>query len=428
MVTLKSDRLNFSFPEVAESLREVVAQHVEHTCTQIGSERRWAAIARLRRSSAYRGAGRSQQRRAEERVLNASREEIHAALMRASGRQTERYLEATFKIGFQRTLRIPDDGKIYPLPAGFGNFPLRDVDDFQGALSAPWLERGGVLIPMYQSEALWVYFSTSYPFAVKVGAGKVNAISGETLGEGLSDSPQSYLVTPEQPWLDGFAVSKGVIRQFVAMPLGTGYSVEEQLTRKSDVGGLQLEVFPMKAEACFHNLIEARLPKSLVELVDELTSDIWGDTPQFVQRCFRAPDFSGVSEDAAMGLGAGGKMQQEIFADPYSLKDWDQSQSHRCFVHLCNSMQWRQITGDNPPHPPFTINEYASYGIPWFDYYHDDLKTLNGSAILETVKSVATVSAAKGDGPLSGEATIEPNFIVQFGNRRRPNEVREWVS
>ena len=91
-------------------------------------------------------------------------------------------------------------------------------------------------------------------------------------------------------------------------------------------------------------------------------------------------------------------------------------------------MQWRQITGDNPPHPPFTINEYASYGIPWFDYYHDDLKTLNGSAILETVKSVATVSAAKGDGPLWGEAIIKPNFIVQFGNRRRPNEVRERVS
>ena len=428
MITLKSDQLIFDFPEVARSLRELVAQHIEAIYSQVSSERREPAMAVLRREWRYQHASRREQQKAEERVLNASTEDVRASLERASDSVTRGYMQANLQIGFQRTLRIPDDNKVYPLPAGFGNFPLRDIDDFQHALPEPWLERGGVLMPMYQSEALWIYFNSSYPFAVKVGAGKVNAISGETLGEGLSDSPQSYLVTPEQPWLDGFAVSKGVIRQFVAMPLGTGYSVEEQLTRKSDVGGLQLEVFPMKAEACFHNLIEARLPKSLVELVDELTSDIWGDTPQFVQRCFRAPDFSGVSEDAAMGLGAGGKMQQEIFADPYSLKDWDQSQSHRCFVHLCNSMQWRQITGDNPPHPPFTINEYASYGIPWFDYYHDDLKTLNGSAILETVKSVATVSAAKGDGPLSGEATIEPNFIVQFGNRRRPNEVREWVS
>ena len=50
----------------------------------------------------------------------------------------------------------------------------------------------------------------------------------------------------------------------------------------------------MKAEACFHNLIEARLPKSLVDVVDELTNDIWGDTPQFVRRCFRGGMSDGV--------------------------------------------------------------------------------------------------------------------------------------
>jgi hypothetical protein len=38
------------------------------------------------------------------------------------------------------------------------------------------------------------------------------------------------MVSPEQPWLDGFAIEKGVIRQFVAIPLGNGYSVEEQVT------------------------------------------------------------------------------------------------------------------------------------------------------------------------------------------------------
>ena len=42
--------------------------------------------------------------------------------------------------------------------------------------------------------------------------------------------PQNYVVVPGQPWLDGYCVEKGIIRQFVAMPLGQGYSVEEQLT------------------------------------------------------------------------------------------------------------------------------------------------------------------------------------------------------
>ena len=53
---------------------------------------------------------------------------------------------------------------------------------------------------------------------------------------------------PEQPWLDGYCVEKGVIRQFVAMPLGAGYTVEEQLTGAAEHGGLQIIAFPMKRE------------------------------------------------------------------------------------------------------------------------------------------------------------------------------------
>ncbi len=51
----------------------------------------------------------------------------------------------------------------------------------------------------------------------------------------LQKSALNYLVLPQQPWLDGVAVRKGVIRQFVAMPLGAGCSVEEQATGSADV-------------------------------------------------------------------------------------------------------------------------------------------------------------------------------------------------
>ncbi len=63
---------------------------------------------------------------------------------------------------------------------------------------------------MYQSEALWLDFSSNrwlgdYPCAVKVATGKINAISGEPWGHGLIAVLQDYLVIPEQPWLDGYA-------------------------------------------------------------------------------------------------------------------------------------------------------------------------------------------------------------------------------
>jgi hypothetical protein len=136
--------------------------------------------------------------------------------------------DAELSVDFQRTLRIPDDGRDYPLPPGLGSFPLRHVDDFAPRLPDLWRTHGGVMLPMYQSEALWVNLNGHYPFAVKVATGKINAITGEAWSDGIHRDPQDYMVTPDQPWLDGYCVEKGTIRQFIAMPLGRGYSAEER--------------------------------------------------------------------------------------------------------------------------------------------------------------------------------------------------------
>lgn len=164
---------------------------------------------------------------------------------------TEVHPEARLSISFLRTLRIPDDGKTYSLPPGLGLFPLRHVDDYPKTVPKEWLEHGGVMLPMYQSEAMWLGFDscyldghdTSYPFAVKIAAGKIDAVSGKTWANGIHKTPQDYVVVPEQPWLDGFCVEKGHIRQFVAMPLGAGYSAEEQVMGKAEHGGLQIAVY-----------------------------------------------------------------------------------------------------------------------------------------------------------------------------------------
>lgn len=58
------------------------------------------------------------------------------------------------------------------------------------------------------------------------------------------ESIQDYVVTPEQLWLDGIASKAGLVRQFVAMPLGSGYSVEAQVTGQELTGGMQFLVVP----------------------------------------------------------------------------------------------------------------------------------------------------------------------------------------
>src|SRR4051794_7504377 len=87
-----------------------------------------------------------------------------------------------FGLSFQRTLRIPDDGLVYPLPPGLSDFPLRRVRDYARKVPSQWREKGGFFLPMYQCEALWVSFYQSahwHPSALKLGVGGVNAISGQ---------------------------------------------------------------------------------------------------------------------------------------------------------------------------------------------------------------------------------------------------------
>ena len=48
-----------------------------------------------------------------------------------------------FTVSFQRTLRIPDDGSVYPLPPGLGEFPIHRVEDHAERVPEPWREHGG---------------------------------------------------------------------------------------------------------------------------------------------------------------------------------------------------------------------------------------------------------------------------------------------
>jgi len=53
-------------------------------------------------------------------------------------------------ISFHRTIRIPDDGAVYPLPPSLGAFPLLNVKDYEHKFWRDAAEKGGVFIPMYR--------------------------------------------------------------------------------------------------------------------------------------------------------------------------------------------------------------------------------------------------------------------------------------
>jgi hypothetical protein len=291
-------------------------------------------------------------------------------------------------VNFQRTLRIPETG-LHPLPPGLGRFLLRRVEDYPDTAPAEWLARGGVMLPIYQREAMWLSFAASEPAALQVGVGKVCAVSGLPWIEHLVKDPQNYVALPDQPWLDGINAGDGFIRQFVAVPLGSGATVEGQVTGQETHGGVQLRAVGLTEQA-----LAARHAAQQVAL--ECCADM---VPM------ACPEATG---SAGMGLEAGGRMRQEVYPDDRPLADYDQSGALRVFVHLCSAAQWTAITGEVPPPTPVDRDAYVRAGLPWFDYYATDAHDVAASEILAKVESVGKKLGADED-PF---VPVDPKTVV----------------
>lgn len=295
-----------------------------------------------------------------------------------------------FALNFQRTLRIPDDGKAYPLPPGLGAISICRVEDYKERIPETWVEHGGVFIPMYQREALWISFHYRFwkPNAVKIAVGRVNAVSGKPWNERLLTDENDYLVCPPQPWLDGINAGEGYIRQFVAMPLGMGYTVEAQVTGEERFGGIQIIVYEPKP---------GRFPDEPPAGADRLRE--FGAEFGMVRAM--------VAKEAEMGLAAGGKMKQKIYPDPHGIDTWDQENYGRIYVHIVNSMMYRRITGKEPPPTPVTAKTYTQYGLPWFDLYDEAMGDISAPEALKKVKPVKEIDKEKGFAPQQDDGTIE---------------------
>ncbi|WP_171114887.1 MULTISPECIES: hypothetical protein [Streptomyces] len=286
-------------------------------------------------------------------------------------------------VRFIRTLRLPETGT-HPLPPGLGEFPIRRVADHADTVPEQWLARGGVMLPVYLREAMWLSFAgTTEPAALQVGVGKVCAVSGRPWSDRLARDPQNYVVLPRQPWLDGINSGKGTVRQFVAVPLGLGATVEGQVTGEEVWGGVQLQSFPLNdaALAAWREEERRRAERSRAMPLAPPSYGAAMAAPAAAPG--RAPRAA-----AAMGLGVGGSMRQEVYRDDRPLTDWAERPAGRVFVHLVTPPEWRRITGEAPPPSPVDRAAYTRAGLPWYDYYDQEAEDLAAPDTLSTVKPV----------------------------------------
>lgn len=120
------------------------------------------------------------------------------------------------------------------------------------------------------------------------------------------------------------------------MPLGMGYTVEGQLTGEEKHGGIQIQVFEPKP-------------------------GLFSDTSRHERRYMNSEMVMECCEAASMGLGAGGKMKQDIYPDPHGVETWDTENFGKAYIHIVNSMDFREITGLEPPVTPISARDERDY-------------------------------------------------------------------
>ncbi|KAJ7352378.1 hypothetical protein DFH08DRAFT_858698 [Mycena albidolilacea] len=347
---------------------------------------------------------------------------------------------------FHRTLRVPESSNQTPsqLPPDLGQYPLLPISNLEEArLPVSMRGKGGFIMPMFNKEALWISFAGSSGNAVKVSVGGVNVVSG-SFYKALTPLAieQDYLITGPQTRLDGIVAGPGVVRQFVASTVGNGYTVEEQITGKADVGGLQCDIFRRRdfggtfsLGSTFQNLDDLKTPQELDipvqsqvllspnkravildkdwtprEYCRQSTSPsitlragyrdlfsfpylgfaaggqiFWIQNPKFPRWSFNVP------EPSQLGASAGGEIHQQIWRDETAnTRLYDEEHGHRLYIHIVSPEMWEDITGTAPPISPITREMYHRHNIPWFPSYQDQEAHVDTvSNVLAKLKSVA---------------------------------------
>lgn len=317
------------------------------------------------------------------------------------------------RISFHRTLRIPEDGRDYPLPAGLGRFPIHRVEDYADKVPAKWLQEGGFFIPLYQKEALFLQFEGPdwHPTIAKVCVGRINAITGKPYSETLSNKFQDYIVIPEQKWLDGISSGEGLVRQFVAMPLAQGYTIEAQITDEEKFGGFQL---------VFMDAIDGRFPDRDPAVDSRIK---YGECQAlFAGRSSSHSSYSIAMLQEAMGIAAGGNIKQQIQKDSYGIESWSFENRRSLTIHLVNSRSYKAITGCKPPPSPVTAAQYQRARIPWYSHYDETASAIKPSSIFKRILGISGIEKKRGIVQMDDEK-LRVGAIRNIQNIRTPDKL-----
>ena len=271
---------------------------------------------------------------------------------------------------FHRTVKVKNSLETSNLPPSLGICDIYKVSDYPNTCPKLW-DKDAYFIAMHDKEAMWVSFQSLEPIAMIIGAGKTNVLSGKEFNNKLEED--NYLVTPPQPWLDGWKTENGSVHQFVTTHTGNGKTIGEQLGNDND-HALSISIFKAKHPEKLRNNSFQR-PGGVV-WGDSETGSLENEEPSY---CCRAVCCS------EMGIGKGGKIKQKIYKDPHGIETWLESPEKNVKVYLIKASAFSEITGNTLPPLPV---EASSYEGTWYGLKDKDFKDVKGTSVFDELKAI----------------------------------------
>ena len=110
---------------------------------------------------------------------------------------------------------------------------------------------------------------------------------------------------------------------------------------------------------------------------------------------------------APMGIAAGGKLVQDIYADTNPKHIWNKSNIRLVNIHILNSFTFEEVTHIVPPPTPITANMYNDLKLPVFLLEEELNDRVDGGNSLKGIQSVSAMDKKMGiDG--SSNTTFNP--------------------
>ena len=347
MITLHRDTLTFTFPKIAREVRALVNRKIKQVAAELPPTwDRAELVSKIESHRDFPKLSTEQQECARERLRTWTPANVEGVLeevvLNRGGLNTDSFIRLSLK--FQRAWRIPNDSNSHALPADLGQLPLRSVGDFLRTAPTSWLKNGGVVMPLAESEAPWIWFSSPYRFAIKIGFGDADVLLGAPWRPGLQRQPQNYLVIPDPSFEEGCEV----IRRFVNMPLGRRRAPTRQGSENVHAQAIQLQITPVRAESYYQDEGGFFL-RTIEEFFMRLIfGPLLSRQLDEIQRRHERSDFN--KDDPfreVTRLTWHERRHQEVLEDPYEFAEWDETRAVRCFVHVCDPLSWQHVQRTN---------------------------------------------------------------------------------